>query len=196
MADNPATASSSKKKRQRMVVIGAGAVVLLALLYLRSRSQAASSANATSPTDLQNAYMQGAQTQAQQDQSLYGSGSSTPSTFADNGANAAALGDAVTQGLSGVQSALSQLQAPPAAVAPASTAPSSPAPTVTVNVSPVDGTVGTGTKASSNTQKTTSPAVAAGRAAGAGKSGAAYNKAFNAAFNKRWLAAHPAGVRR
>lgn len=114
-----------KNKRNRNMLIGAAAVGLLLLLYLRSRS--ATTGNATSPTDVQNAASQAAQQQAQQDAQLYGS--NTPSTFADNGANAAALGDSVTGGLQGINDALIQQSgafatlastlAPPAAAAAA-----------------------------------------------------------------------------
>lgn len=92
-------------KRNRNVLIGAAAVGLLLLLYFRSRS-AAAAGNATSPTDVQTAATQAAQQQAAQDAQLYGT--STPSTFADNGANAAALGDSVTGGLQGINDALIQ----------------------------------------------------------------------------------------
>lgn len=115
-------------KHRKTLIIVAAAGGLLLLLYLRSRSS--SSTNASNPTDVQNAATQAADQQAQQDAALYGA--NTPSTFADNGANAAALGDAVTQGLGGVSDALTQLQ--DAINAPAPTTPPGASPSITVNV--------------------------------------------------------------
>jgi hypothetical protein len=122
-----------------MIIAGVALAALLAL-YLRSRSASSSSASTTA----QQAAAQAAAQQAQVDQAAQytasgGGGSIAPSTFADNGAQAAALGDAVTQGLSGVQTALNSLQQP-AAAATDTTLPgpdNSPAPTqITINNTP------------------------------------------------------------
>lgn len=138
----------SKKRRQQMIIAGVALAGLL-LLYLRSRSSSSSS----SSTNTQAAAAAAAQQQAQLDQSQYaasGGGGGTPSTFADNGAQAAALGDAVTQGLSGVQAALSSLQQPGAAVTD-TTLPgpdNSPAPTqITINNTPAGQPAGSPAKA-------------------------------------------------
>lgn len=155
MPQPPATsASSAKKRKQRMIIIGAAGAALLLLLYLRARSSSSTNAT-TSSTDAQTAYNQGLQAQAAMDASA---GGVTPSTFADNGANASALGDSLTTGLQGINDTLNQLPGAIAAGLPAAGAGAGAAPlSVTINTSPVDGTVGTGTSVAPNTSTTTAP---------------------------------------
>lgn len=99
----PPTAPPKGKKRQQQLLLAGGALALLLLLYLRSRASSNSSGSVASQAAQQAAAQQQAADQA--------AGFAPTSTFADNGAQAAALGDAVTTGLSGIQQALSDLQA-------------------------------------------------------------------------------------
>ncbi len=91
----PTPAAGGHKKRQRQMIIAGVALAGLMFLYLRSRSRPAAAA-VVDPN---------AAATAQQPQVPAGGGTG-PSTFADNGAQAASLGDAVTTGLSGMQQAL------------------------------------------------------------------------------------------
>jgi hypothetical protein len=202
-------APPDKKKRQRMLMIGGAAALLLLFLYYRSKSSSStSSTNATSPTDLQTAMAQGAQQQAALDaQNASASGGGTPSTFADNGANAAALGDAITSGLATIgqqeqsnwSSFMSQWQAAqtpsggggsstPSTPAPAPAAPTSP---VTINVSPTSPSVGTGTSATPSTHTTSAPVRPAGAPASAIWSGPHQPAGYTGIGGGWWVPAKP-----
>jgi hypothetical protein len=85
-----------------IALFGVGALALFLLIRHSNSGGQSSSAS------LQNAADQAAAAQQAQDQATGAYGA--PSTFADNGAQAAALGDAVTQGLGGVADALNTLQ--------------------------------------------------------------------------------------
>jgi hypothetical protein len=114
--------AGKKRKRNELLLAGVAAVALIYMFMRRGASQPAVASGAA-PSAL--------------DQST-GSGM-PPSTFADNGAQAAALGDAVTSGLAGVQTSLesfAQAQRDAAQSAAAQTPAertSTPAPAVTIN---------------------------------------------------------------
>jgi hypothetical protein len=93
----------SRRKKELLILLAvAGGALFLVLRARASASNSASSTTtnaATDPTGLT------ADPGASSDPYSYG----TDSSYADNGEQAAALGDAVTQGLTGVQTALSGL---------------------------------------------------------------------------------------
>lgn len=92
----PAQKGKSAKRRRQEMILGGAALALLLFMYLRSRSGGA-------PTQAASADPTSAQSPLYADSSIP---APTGSTYADNGAQAGALGDAVTTGLGGVATAL------------------------------------------------------------------------------------------
>lgn len=86
--------SKHGKNFKLIAIVGVGALALFLIIRARSSSTAATATDPTATTTDPNATTDT---------------SGTPSTFADNGGQAAALGDAVTQGLGGVQTSLDNL---------------------------------------------------------------------------------------
>lgn len=117
------------------MIIAGVAIAGLLLLFLRSRSSPAAPTAGTGTQAQQDAAAQAAAAQqaaaSQQAANTAGAG-----TFADNGAQAASLGDAVTQGLSGVQSALQSLQQPGPGGAGGDPTAAAPANSITINNGP------------------------------------------------------------
>ena len=156
----PAPPANPKKRKQQMIIAG---VALAGLLFLFMRSRRGS--GGSSSVDPQKAAADAAAQQAQLDQGAQATaGGVTPSTFADNGAQAAALGDAVTQGLSGVSNALQSLQqqAPTGEGGMGAPAAASPMTTVTINGTGVGQPAGSPAAATSGAARPSKPANPAG----------------------------------
>lgn len=159
------TALHKGKNLKLIAIVGVGALALF--LIIRARSASASSAT---PTTIDPTTGQPVDT----------TGAGTPSTFADNGGQAAALGDAVTNALGGVQTSLDNLTQSDQAMANALSAGSTPATSAPADATtPINVTINTagaqktnagshhnsGSKAGQNGRRGTSST------AGRGKSG-------------------------
>lgn len=151
LAPHQGTALHKGKNLKLIAIVGVGALAVFLLI----RSRSSSSSATTTPTQDPNVDPTTGLTYAQE---AADSSAGTPSTFADNGASAAGLSDAVTSGLSGVGASLDQLTQADQALAaqlqagsvPTTAAPAdASSPQDTGSASPLNITINTGQKPNS-----------------------------------------------